>query len=330
LYFESKQLLDVIEQNPNLHDEPFADSSQLPTYLVSKLAREHVTVSLSGDGGDELFGGYTRYQRVSKIAKWRQNFGYAGQSFSRTIASSPILRTGLTGRPELPFGGNRVQRIGDIIGKSLQLVGQHSNAGLYRDTVSYWGAPEKLVLGANELEYGFLQPQNWIGNGSISESLQMIDVMNYLPDNILTKVDRASMSCSLESRIPMLDNRLAEFLWSLPPTYRTAGTEPKKILVDILTKYVPRTIIDRPKTGFGVPIDEWLRGDLKDWASSLLDQQQIEAQGFLDAKLVSSAWSTFLAGRGTVQGSHIWGIIVFQQWLQDQATFRKAQTRAVA
>lgn len=313
LYLDGAQARELIPDLPWFYDEPFADPSQLPTYVVSRLAREQVTVSLSGDGGDELFGGYTRYRQAAKVIRVRHSISSWGQSAARLLLQSPMFTQGPTGnvQPAWTPGALRGHLAPGC--RAMELMAQQSDAKAYRDMLSFWKLPMNPVRGGSEPGTGYLAASNWLSSHTVSEAVQMLDVLNYLPDDILVKVDRAAMRVSLESRIPMLDHRLAEFVWSLPPDLCATAAQPKQILIDIASRFVPRSLIDRPKMGFGIPLADWLRGPLRDWAESLLDPREIEAQGYLDAGIVSQAWQSFLSGNN-VSGNHIWSVLVFQAW----------------
>ena len=319
LYLDTQNVLDLVPNISNIYDEPFADVSQLPTYLVSKLAREQVTVSLSGDGGDELFGGYTRYNRAAKIIGLNRKIGNKGQSILNAINSTPIMHTGPTGRMQLRLP-RRYHKFASDGGRAAQLLSNRTGAEIYRDMVSHWRPPYSPGSVVNEAPYGYLDSTNWLHDQTVHEAVQMLDVLNFMPDQILVKVDRASMNCSLESRVPMLDHRLAEFVWSLPPAYHTSVDSSKPILKNLLARHVPEQITNRPKMGFAVPIGEWLRKDLRDWSESLLDQRSMDQHGYLNTKVVRNAWHDFLKGRKEIAESHIWGILVFQSWLQSQSS----------
>jgi len=294
-------------------DEPFADPSLLPTFAVSQLAREQVTVSLSGDGGDELFGGYTRYAQAARAIKTRQKFGIVGEKMTKRLSLSPLFKYSLTGQLQLSFGPNSFKSNCQSISRAIQIMSQSSHAAAYRDMVSYWKSPCSAALNAASPEHQMLNDDQWLSEASAQEAVQMLDVLNYLPDDILTKVDRCGMQVSLESRIPLLDHRLVEFVWSLPTEFRANAGISKKILSDIACRHVPRQIIERPKKGFGIPIANWLRGPLRDWAEELLDEDTLKIDGLIDTHRVLRVWDAFLAG-DDYMGDLIWSVLMFQSW----------------
>lgn len=323
LYVTPQEAMGVIPLLPNMFDEPFADSSQIPTYLVSLLARKHVTVSLSGDGGDEIFGGYNRYfwanalthrfGRVPPIARrWiaRAMTSIAPATWDRWFEYfSPLLPTRL-----------RHRAAGDKIHKTSRLVAAPDNYSLYRALVSIWSEPLP-ILNAQSVEGA------WHSDGSLPFSLSTIaammyrDAMGYLPDDILTKVDRATMSVSLESRAPMLDHRIVEFAWRLPHHMKIRGNMGKIVLRNVLYKHVPKLLIERAKMGFGVPLDVWLRGPLRDWAEALLSAERLKREGYFNAHSVRERWQQHLAGHSNWQHS-LWVILMFQAWLDSQSANR--------
>ena len=317
LYVSAAQAMAVIPKLPHIYDEPFSDSSQIPTYLVSALARQHVTVSLSGDAGDELFAGYTRYQATSNV--W-QKLSRMPKSV-RTLAAgamtgiSPGAWNSITDIvPPLRqrFGGN----LGDKIHKAAGVLGSTGVDQLYRGLVSHWSHPERVVLGSTEPPTKLTQDWSTLGNLSSVEKMMLLDFMTYLPDDILTKVDRASMAVSLESRVPFLDHRVVEFAWTLPLSYKLREGEGKWVLKQVLDRYVPRQMIDRPKMGFGVPIDEWLRGGLRDWAEALLSEDRLRNEGFFDVVQVRAKWREHLSGQRN-WAYHLWDVLMFQAWLEN-------------
>jgi asparagine synthase (glutamine-hydrolysing) len=318
LYVTPEQARDVIPMIPKLYDEPFADSSQIPTYLVSWMARRHVTVSLSGDGGDELFGGYNRYfmgkaiwRRISWVPSiLRKALGggitavspRAWEAFFAAV--SPIVP-----RAALP------QRPADKLLKGADILGAGSLGEMYLRLVSQWTEPTALVAGSTEPTTALTDPALHASTRDDTERMMLLDTLTYLPGDILTKVDRASMGVSLEAREPLLDHRLFEFAWSLPPSMKVRDGAGKWILRRVLARHVPKRLFDRPKMGFGLPIDRWLRGPLREWAEALLDEKRLTAEGFLSAGLVRRAWDEHLSGRRNWQ-YHIWTVLVFQQWLE--------------
>jgi asparagine synthase (glutamine-hydrolysing) len=310
LYVSPQQALDVIPKLPTLYAEPFADSSQIPTYLVSQLARQHVTVSLSGDAGDELFCGYNRYQMTDRL--WG-NLQRVPKPLRRAAAAAitavhPALWDSL-GR------FLNVSRLGDKLHKGAALLGHTTVAELYRGLVSHWTEPDSLVLGARESTSVLTGSQPTLRGFNEVERMMVLDMISYLPDDILTKVDRAAMGVSLETRVPMLDHRVVEFAWSLPLDYKLRGGVTKWPLREVLYRHVPRSLIERPKMGFGVPIDHWLRGPLRDWAENLLSESRLRQEGFFNPAPIRQKWDEHLSGQRNWQ-YHLWDVLMFQAWLE--------------
>lgn len=313
---------DVIPDLPHMYDEPFADSSQIPTHLVCKAARQQVTVALSGDAGDELFGGYNRYfwgPRIWHRLSWlpmplRQTLGHA-------VAAVPIGAWDAMGAP-LGVGGGTggVARLGDKLHKlALRLQTVRNIDDLYLSLVSEWQDPASLVVGAGGAvvqEPPSLLDDALPASGADDEQLRMMyrDSTTYLPDDILCKVDRAAMATSLETRVPFLDHRVAELAWRLPLSMKIRGNQGKWALRQVLYKHVPRELIERPKAGFAIPIGQWLRGPLRNWAEALLDEQRLRREGFLQPGPIRQRWAEHLAGKRDHTPS-LWSVLMFQAWL---------------
>ncbi|HET6229359.1 MAG TPA: asparagine synthase (glutamine-hydrolyzing) [Longimicrobiaceae bacterium] len=318
---------------PRLFDEPLADPSLIPTLLVSRVARRDVTVALSGDGGDELFAGYNRYvsgeraiRRAVRIPSPVRRALAGGLS-----APSPAAwdRMYAAVAPLLPASA-RARLPGDKAHKLAALLRQPGAAGMYRSLLSQWGEPERVARGARE-PAGVVERVMGGGAMPLMERMQLADQLGYLPDDLLAKLDRASMSVGLEARVPLLDHRVAELAWSLPRALRVRGGEGKWILRRILHRHVPPALVDRPKTGFTVPLDAWLRGPLRQWASDLLSPATVRRSGLLDANAADAAWRDFQAGRGR-GGLAIWAVLVLLQWHEQwvQAPAREPERRPVA
>jgi len=318
LYVTPKEAMGVIPRLPEIYDEPFSDGSQIPTFLVSQLARRHVTVSLSGDAGDELFGGYPRYplaQRIWSRVGWMPRTGRSALStLLRTLKPQTWDRAlGWTSK----FASDRVwsERIGDRLHKLADILSADTPDRTYRGLISHWKEPEQLVIGAKEPLTALSDPAQWADLPSFFQRMMYLDTVTYLPDDILVKVDRASMAVSLESRIPLLDHRVVEFAWRVPLAMKIRKGTDKWLLRQVLYKYVPRTLIERPKKGFGVPIDQWLRGPLRDWAENLLNSDRLRREGFLNPRIVTLKWSEHLSGKRNWQ-YYLWDVLMFQAWLE--------------
>ncbi len=320
MYVSSQDALDVISRLPRLYDEPFADSSQIPTFLVSQIARQHVTVSLSGDAGDELFCGYNRYLLGDRL--WRR-LSTLPVGLRRGVAAALTCLTPKTwnalGKPlqgMLP-ARHRLANWGDKIHKGAGVLASRSSAELYRGLASHWEHPSALVLGSTEPDTVLTDPACAPQGVSDVERMMALDLLSYLPDDILCKVDRAAMGVSLETRVPFLDHRVVEFAWRLPLEYKLREGTSKWVLRQVLYKHVPKALIERPKTGFGVPIDVWLRGPLRDWAESLLAESRLEQEGYFDPVPIRRKWTEHLSGQGNWQ-YHLWDVLMFQWWLDDR------------
>ena len=309
------QAREAIVHMPAVYDEPFADSSQIPTYLVSRMARQHVKVALTGDGGDELFGGYHRYfvgQRAFPVI--RSIPGWARRPLASLIKTMPPASwqnvigwlRGLSGRTRLAdLSGERLHRL------ALQLRAS-SEAHMYEILMARPEDETVALEGCEERQSGVAS--GWLASLPPAEAMMLFDTLNILPDDFLTKVDRASMAVSLETRAPFLDPRLFELAWRLPLEWRISATAGKLLLRDVLRQFVPDEIVDRPKQGFGIPVGSWLKGPLQDWAESLLDERRLRREGYLSPGPIRSKWAEHLAGTHDRQ-SEIWAAVVFQEWL---------------
>ena len=321
LYVMPKEAMNVIPHLPALYNEPFSDSSQIPTFLISELARRHVTVSLSGDGGDELFGGYNRYFWATHI--WRR-VGWAPQPMRAALAGV------LTALPPsawnsvfrglarfLPVGW-RYGNPGDKLHKLAEILAVRTPEDIYLDLVSHWKQPGEVVRGIHEPPTVLTDPAQWVDLPDFEQRMMYLDQMTYLPGDILTKVDRAAMGVSLETRVPLLDHRLVEFAWSLPLSMKIRQGEGKWLLRQVLYRHVPKALIERPKMGFGVPIDMWLRGPLKAWAEELLDEARLQREGYFDSRPIRKKWAEHLTG-GRNWSYYLWDVLMFQAWLDSIA-----------
>ena len=318
LYVTPQQALDVIPRLPDLFDEPFSDSSQIPTFLVSEMARQHVTVSLSGDGGDELFFGYPRYFKARNVWGKVEWMGAANRRIlARTLAALPVwpLDAALRRLPVLSGRCRRSNPIGGRLHRTSELLANDSAEDFYSRMIGHWKDPVSVVLGASDPPTAYSDPSRWAKLPGLDDRMMYLDSVAYLPDDILVKVDRASMGVSLEARAPLLDHRVVELAWRLPISMKVRGREGKRILRNLLYRYVPRELVDRPKKGFGVPIDSWLRDPLREWAEALLDERRLRDEGFFNPVPIREKWAEHLSGRHDWQ-YYLWDILMFQAWLE--------------
>ena len=307
----AQEAIDVVTRLPEMYDEPFADSSQIPTFLVSALARKHVTVALSGDAGDELFGGYNRY--LAAGANW-------GRIERLPLGARRVMsRAALSVRPaSYDRAGAFVQKLGVARGlkggfgnrlhKAARAIGCASSDDLYRQLTTHW-EPESLLVSPPTESPGLVIPNDF----SVAERMMIADTMNYLPSDILTKVDRASMAVALECRVPFLSPDVYRFAWSLPLDQKVRPGMGKVVLRDLLGRYVPPTLTDRPKMGFGIPLDSWLRGPLREWADDLLSPESLRSAGFFDPAVVRARWDEHQSMVRNWQ-HELWDIVMFQAW----------------
>ncbi len=317
LYVTPEEAQDVILKLPDMYDEPFSDSSQIPTYLVSKLTRTYVTVSLSGDGGDELFGGYNRYFWLATIWEKIKRIPYP----LRRATSSAIrfFPHGLYNKV-FPYLFNmvpekyRFRLPGDKLYKLSCILEKNSPDSMYRMLISHFHRPDKLLKGAKDPYTILLDKDIREEIDSYVARMMFFDFLTYLPDDILTKVDRASMAVSLEARVPILDHNIVEFGWHLPLKYKIRNGKGKYLLRRMLSRYVPNELFERPKTGFGIPIGAWLRGPLKDWATDMLSKDMIDKYGILNYNVVEEMLKEHLLGRKDWH-YHLWDILMLQSWL---------------
>ena len=329
LYVTPAEAMAVIPRLPQIYDEPFADSiqaapdladsSQIPTFLVSQLARRQVTVSLSGDGGDELFGGYNRYFWGRDI--WRA-IGWMPRAVRRSASAvvtglSPERWGGALKRlaPVLPSSLVHIRNPGDKLHKFAEILAVEGPDAMYLGLISHWKQPASVVLGGSEPPTVLTDVMAHAASSDFTERMMYQDALTYLPDDILVKVDRAAMAVSLETRLPMLDHRVFEFAWQLPLSMKIRKGQGKRILRQVLHRHVPRQLVERPKTGFGVPIEAWLRGPLREWAEELLSEKRLREDGLFDPTPIRRKWQEHCEARRSWH-YYLWDILMFQAWLE--------------
>lgn len=320
LYVTPGQAQEIIPRLPHIYDEPFADSSQIPTFLVSELARREVTVSLSGDGGDELFGGYDRYRlhRILTNTAFRVPHVLRNKA-AGLISSVPAARWDrLAGK--FP-NQSRLARLGDRMHKLSGVLALPNTDDLYQQLMSHWKDPDDVVIDGTESRTLLSEGSFVLGGGNGIDRIMCLDAVTYLPDDLLVKVDRASMAVSLETRLPLLDHHLVELVWRLPQSMKVDGKRSKQLLRRVLARHVPPALTERPKMGFGVPIGDWLREPLRDWAEELLDARRLLNEGFLRAEPVREAWAGHLDGSRDNQ-YQLWNVLMFQAWLESTSESR--------
>ncbi len=319
LYMSAAQAMEVIPQLPFLYDEPFADSSQIPTFLVAQMARQYVTVALSGDGGDELFGGYNRYFWAPQIWDKLSLLPYA---LRQLIARFCIRASTLDfdswsrwGKGSAPFAialaGGKLQKLGQ------RLEGVQDIEDFYLSLVSEWRRPEEVVVKSKEPATILMNRETWPLRKRVEERMMYLDAMTYLPDDILCKVDRAAMGVSLETRVPFLDHRIVELAWQLPLHMKIRNKQGKWALRQILYKYVLPELIERPKQGFAIPLGDWLRGPLRDWADHLLDPARLVEEGYFASEPIQQKWQEHMSGKRNWEHS-LWSVLMFQAWFETQ------------
>lgn len=311
-----RDLLGVVPRLPAMYDEPFADSSQVPTALVAEVARRHVVVAVSGDGGDELFGGYLRYGIAEHL--WRRIVAVP-RPFRRAAGGiGSLLSPGFVDwvltpfRPLLPRVGRRLVS-GDRFQKLAGLLSSGSFEEFYREFVSHWRRPGECVPGALEPLVALADPRCWLSGADPLPQMMYLDSVSYLPDDILVKVDRAAMAVGLESRAPLLDHRVFELAWRMPAEMRSTARGGKAALKRLLTRYVPRELTERPKMGFGVPVRDWLRGPLRGWGADLLDARRLSQDGIFDAAVIEAKWREHQSGTHDWH-AQLWAVLMYQSW----------------
>lgn len=317
LYVSTAEAMQVIPMLGRMYDEPFADSSQIPTFLVAQMARQHVAVSLSGDAGDELFCGYNRYAladtwgRIEKVP-----FGVRRMAGRLVKSVAPATWDAFFQQAAnfLTLPVNMSEKLGKLASRLETVDGVNE---LYYSLVSEIDNPEQVVIGAKE-------PATWLTEVGMKSSfddpklhMMLMDAMTYLPDDILVKVDRAAMANSLETRVPFLDHRVVEMAWALPLSMKVRDGKSKWILRQVLYQYVPKQLIERPKAGFGIPLGDWLRGPLREWVEGLLDENRLRQEGFFNVQYIREKWKAHLEGKRNNQ-TFLWNVLMFQVWLEEQ------------
>lgn len=320
LYVRPEDALAVIPQLPGIYCEPFSDSSQIPTFLVSQMTRQHVTVALSGDAGDELFGGYNRYLLACSI--WNKlrflptPLRHAAASALRSIPPASWDALLKMAGPLLPKRLRAVQA-GDKAHKLADVLPMENGQAVYQQLVSHWKDPAIIVIGAREPATLLNTSSAWPPTDGLEHWMMAMDAQTYLPDDILVKVDRAAMANSLETRVPMLDHRVVELAWRMPLNLKIRNGQGKWLLRQVLYRHVPQSLIDRPKMGFGIPLDSWLRGPLRDWAEALLDENRLKQEGYFHPAPIRKMWGEHLSGMRNWQ-YYLWDVLMFQAWLEHQ------------
>ncbi len=313
-HLTSQDTLNVIPQLSEMFDEPFADASQIPTYLISKLARNHVTVALTGDGGDEILGGYQRHTHIPAL--WNK-ISWMPNAVRRTMGNLALRVPQQTYdrlQPSYPQFGRRVHRM-------AQVVAQGDTKNLYASLLQVWPEDQSVVMGATMPAIPLDDESMWPSNLSLAEKMIYADTLSYRPNDLMVKTDRASMAVALEARAPLMDYKLCEYSWRLPHEMKIRGLEGKWLLRRILEKHVPKAMFDRPKSGFNVPLHQWLRGPLKQWGDDLLSYDRLKRQNILNAELVSGRWQDFQKGRGGhANATDLWAALMFQSWFDKWGT----------
>ncbi len=314
LVMGEQALLDATTELPALCDEPFGDSSILPTYLVSRLAREHVTVCLSGDGGDELFWGYNRYPWCERVWARLERVPLPVRHFAARVLRAAPVEAIARHLPSVGFPG-RAGRLNDKLARVADVLEYRNQADVYLDFMSHWKDPNGVVIGGREQITVYRDADHWTTELPMWRRMATQDLLAYLPNDILTKVDRASMRVGLESRVPLLDHRLVEFCMALPESELRGYGEPKRMLKRLLARFVPRSLTDRPKQGFGVPMADWLRAPLKVWATDLLTRQRLVDDGYLEPTAILNMLDDHLKRRADWSAA-LWNVLMFQSWLE--------------
>lgn len=309
--------LALVPRLPLIWDEPFADPAQLPTLLLAQVTRRDVTVALSGDGADELFGGYGIYRsiprdwsRLAAMPHWLRSLARAGKAVPPGLVNAMAGLASLAGRKRRSYPGYRLR-------KAVESLEAESVAHMLGQHYSRWRGMPALVPGARPLDGLYTDPRRQPALTDPALQVMVLDALGYLPDDLCVKTDRATMAASLEARLPFLDHAIVEFAWSLPTAHKISGETGKAVLREVLYRYVPQALVDRPKMGFEVPVGRWLAGSLRDWADDLLSESRLRRQGLFDARLLARCWSDHRAGRKNWQ-TELWHALMAQAWLDAQ------------
>lgn len=319
LHIQPRDAREIIPRLPVMYSEPLAADSQIPIFLISQLARQDVTVALSGDGGDELFGGYNRYLTARAVWRRMQRLPPAVRRLlSALLCTLPpaawdklfaVARPLLPGRLRIAIPGTKAQKLASVLSLSDE------KAYFFRLS-SHWNDPADVVIGAGEPRTLLTDPECWPAADSFEHWMMAMDAQTFLSEEVLTKVDRAAMASSLETRVPMLDHRVVELAWRMPLSMKIRQGKGKWLLRQVLYRHVPRELVERPKMGFGIPIDAWLRGPLRDWAEPLLAESRLNAEGFFRPAPVRKIWLEHLSGKCNWQ-YQLWPVLMFQAWLAE-------------
>ena len=320
LYVTPNNAFDMISKMPTIYDEPFSDPSQIPTYLISDMTSKHVKVSLSGDAGDEIFGGYNRYVFVNRL--WGA-FSKIPRPIRNLVSKAITNISPKTWNKLLIYNQFilpkkwHASNYGEKLHKGSRVLAAKDIEALYKGLIMNWDDSSDIVLGIEKSDIISDYFASFAHELNDIERMMAVDSVTYLPDDILVKIDRAAMAVSLETRVPFLNTKVIEYAWQLPLSLKLRGPKGKWILRRILEKYIPVELIDRPKMGFAMPIDAWLRGPLRDWAESLLDTKKLKDEGYLMPDRIRTKWKEHLTGSHNWQ-DHLWDVLMFQLWVSNQ------------